>query len=166
MLPNNNYTNRVLPIRIHDLDIADIKLCESLFGGVIRGIDFVYKSAGVNRPLRSKEDNPQDNLNHTIYRDQINKVALSIKDIIESMKAPVFAGQMEDEEFGIYKIEEKTDLHIEELNQKERINTDQKYKISHINPDIEEKSQPWQLQNLLYIFFIILGIFVTLFLLF
>ncbi|HAQ19683.1 MAG TPA: hypothetical protein DCR40_10695 [Prolixibacteraceae bacterium] len=84
-LPNSNVASRVLPIRIHDLDSTDINLCESLLGGVLRGVDFIYKSAGVNRPLRSKEDNPQDNFNHPIYRDQINKVALAVKDIIENM---------------------------------------------------------------------------------
>jgi tetratricopeptide (TPR) repeat protein len=81
-LPNGNVASRVLPVRIHDLDIADIKECESVLGSVLRGVEFIFKSPGVNRPLRSEEDNPNDNLNHTIYRDQINKVALAIKDII------------------------------------------------------------------------------------
>src|SRR5450759_686609 len=85
-LPSGNVASRVLPVRIHDLDINDIKLCESIIGGVLRGVDFIYKSAGVNRPLRSKEDNPHDNLNHTNYRDQINKVALAIKEIILGLK--------------------------------------------------------------------------------
>jgi Predicted integral membrane protein len=91
-LSNSNVASRVLPVRIHDLDINDIKLCESIIGGVLRGIDFIYKSAGVNRPLRSKEDNPHDNLNHTNYRDQINKVANAIKEIILGLKTePVVA---------------------------------------------------------------------------
>ncbi len=85
-LPNGNVASRVLPVRIHDLDADDIKLCESVIGGVLRGIEFIYKEPGVNRPLRSNEDNPHDNLNHTIYRNQINKVALAVKDIIESIK--------------------------------------------------------------------------------
>ncbi|MCU0378860.1 MAG: hypothetical protein MUC78_11450 [Bacteroidales bacterium] len=84
-LPNGNVASRVLPVRIHDLDDTDIKLCESLTGSVLRGVEFIYKSAGVNRPLRSREDNPHENLNHTIYRDQINKVALSVKGIIEGI---------------------------------------------------------------------------------
>ena len=84
-LPNGNVASRVLPIRIYDLDTPDIKLCESVLGGVLRSVDFIYKSAGVNRPLLSKEENPQDNLNHTNYRDQINKVANSIKEIITSI---------------------------------------------------------------------------------
>ena len=44
---------------------------------------------GVNRPLRTKEENPYDNLNCTFYRDQISKVALAISDIIGSMKESV-----------------------------------------------------------------------------
>ena len=81
-LLNGNVASRVLPVRIHDLEIADINLCESLLGGVLRGVDFVYKSPGVNRPLRTNEDRPQDNLNKTYYRDQVNKVANAIKEII------------------------------------------------------------------------------------
>jgi hypothetical protein len=84
-LPNGNVANRVLPVRIHVLDANDIKLGQSVIGGVLRGIDFIYNSAGVNRPLRLKEDNPHDNLNHTIYTDQINKVANAIKEIIYSL---------------------------------------------------------------------------------
>jgi hypothetical protein len=61
-------------------------LIESVLGGVLRGIDFIYKSPGVNRPLRSREENPQDNQNRTHYRDQINKVANAINDIISSIK--------------------------------------------------------------------------------
>ncbi|MGC1391957.1 MAG: tetratricopeptide repeat protein, partial [Bacteroidales bacterium] len=85
-LPGGNVASRVLPVRIHDLDNADIKLCETLLGGALRGVDFVYKSTGVNRPLRSTEDHPQDNLNKTYYRDQINKVANAVKEIITTIK--------------------------------------------------------------------------------
>jgi tetratricopeptide (TPR) repeat protein len=85
-LPNGNVANRVLPVRIHDLDSEDIKLCESVLGGVLRGIEFIYKSPGVNRPLRAEEESPNDNLNKTFYRDQINKVALAIKEIILGLK--------------------------------------------------------------------------------
>jgi tetratricopeptide (TPR) repeat protein len=91
-LQSGNVANRVLPVRIHDLDSNDIALCESITGGVLRGVEFIYKSPGVNRPLRPKEDKPQDNLNNAIYRDQINKVALAIKDIILGLKTgPVAA---------------------------------------------------------------------------
>jgi hypothetical protein len=85
-LPGGNVANRVLPVRIHDLDASDIKLCESVLGGALRGVEFIYKSPGVNRPLRAKEENPHNNLNHAIYRDQINKVAHAIKEIINGLK--------------------------------------------------------------------------------
>ena len=84
-LPNGNVANRVLPIRIHDLDVADIKLYESVVGGVLRSIDFVYKETGVNRQLRAKDDDIIRNPTQVLYRDQINKVALAIKEIIESL---------------------------------------------------------------------------------
>jgi TolB-like protein/Tfp pilus assembly protein PilF len=84
-LPNGNVASRVLPIRIHDLDNDDIKLCESVLGGLLRSIDFIYQSAGVNRPLRANEDHPQDNIYKTYYRDQINKVANSIKEIVSAI---------------------------------------------------------------------------------
>jgi tetratricopeptide (TPR) repeat protein len=93
-LPGGNVASRVLPVRIYDLDNADIKLCESVLGGMLRSVEFIYKSSGVNRPLRSKEENPQDNLNHTIYRDQINKVGNAIKEIISGLKTePVELGK-------------------------------------------------------------------------
>ena len=85
-LLNGNVGNRVLPIRIHDLDQEDIKLFESFIGGMIRSVDFIYTSAGVNRPLRAGEDHPQDNLNKTYYRDQINKVANAVKENITALK--------------------------------------------------------------------------------
>ena len=54
--------------------------------GALRCIEFIYKSVGVNRPLVASEDHPQDNLNKTYYRDQVNKVANSIKEIIGGLK--------------------------------------------------------------------------------
>jgi hypothetical protein len=85
-LPNGNVANRVLPVWIHGLDAEDIKLCESSLGGVLRGIEFIYKSPGVNRPLRVREDKLQDNVNKTIYRDQINKVANAVKEIFSGIR--------------------------------------------------------------------------------
>jgi TolB-like protein/Tfp pilus assembly protein PilF len=85
-LPGGNVASRVLPVRIHDLDNEDIRLCESVLGGVLRGIEFIFKSPGVNRPLHPKEENPQDNQNHTFYRDQINKVANAVKEIVAGLK--------------------------------------------------------------------------------
>lgn len=88
-LPSGNIASRVLPVRIHDLVSEDIKLCETALGGVLRGVEFIYKSPGVNRPLRQKEDNPHDNQNHTIYRDQINKIANAVNEIIIGLKAGI-----------------------------------------------------------------------------
>jgi len=86
-LPGGNVAGRVLPIRIHDLDDDDNKVCETLLGGILRSIEFIYRSPGVNRPLQSQEDHPHDNLNKTFYRDQINKVANAIKEIILGLKS-------------------------------------------------------------------------------
>ena len=86
-LPNGNVASRVLPVRIHDLDTEDVNLFEGVIGGVMRTLDFVFITAsGVNRPLRAKEDHPNDNLNKTYYKDQINKVSLAIRDIISSIR--------------------------------------------------------------------------------
>jgi TolB-like protein/Tfp pilus assembly protein PilF len=85
-LPNGNVASRILPVLIHDLDNEDNSQCESVFGGVLRGIDFIYKETGVNRPLRADEEHPHDNLNKTYYRDQMNKVANAIREIITALK--------------------------------------------------------------------------------
>jgi tetratricopeptide (TPR) repeat protein len=85
-LPNGNVANRVLPIRIHDLDAADIMECKSVLGGVLRGIDFIYKEPGIDKPLASG-DNEKKNLNNTTYRIQIIKVVHAIKEIIQGIKA-------------------------------------------------------------------------------
>jgi len=85
-LPNGNVASRVLPISIYDLDSADIKLCESVLGGVLRGVEFIYKEPGVNRPLMANEDHPDNNLNKTFYRNQINKVANAVKEIITAIE--------------------------------------------------------------------------------
>jgi tetratricopeptide (TPR) repeat protein len=84
-LPNGNVANRVLPVRIHDLDNDDIKLCESVLGSVLRGIEFIYKESGIDKPLAPVDDEKK-NLNNTTYRIQIIKVARAIKEIIPGMK--------------------------------------------------------------------------------
>ncbi len=96
-LPNGNVANRVLPIRIYDLENTDIKLCESVLGGVVRGIDFIYKSAGVNRPL-TPSDYPEKNQYKTFYRDQINKVANAIKENISGLKGEPLEFESEPKE--------------------------------------------------------------------
>ena len=86
-LPNGNVASRVLPVRIHDLDNDDMKLFEGVTGSVMRTLDFVFKTtSGVNRPLKAKEDHPNDNLNKTYYQDQINKISLAIKELISALR--------------------------------------------------------------------------------
>ena len=101
-LNSGNVTSRVLPVRIHDLDADDVNLVESHLGH-IRSVDFIYKSAGVNRPLRSNEDHPHDNLNKTYYRDQLNKVANAIDEILSGLKRMQSATPGERKEENILK---------------------------------------------------------------
>jgi TolB-like protein/cytochrome c-type biogenesis protein CcmH/NrfG len=86
-LRNGNVAGRILPVRIHDLDSDDLKLLQDELGGPLRSIEFVYKEPGVNRPLRP-DDNEDKNLNRTRYRNQVNKVANSIKEILYSIQNP------------------------------------------------------------------------------
>lgn len=85
-LADGNISKRVLPVIIHDLNIEDIKNCESLLGGGLRGVEFIYKEPGVNRPM-TKLDNEEKNLCGTRYRNQINRVANAINEIISGMRA-------------------------------------------------------------------------------
>jgi TolB-like protein/lipoprotein NlpI len=96
-LPNGNVASRVLPVRIHDLDNYDIKLCESLLGGVLRGIEFTYKEPGVNKPLTSEDDEKQ-NLSHSKYIIQINKTANAIKEIFSGLKGESLESGIENKE--------------------------------------------------------------------
>ena len=85
-LGNGNVTSRILPIKIHELDIDDKAVLQSETGSVLRAIEFIFRSPGVNRPLRANEDRPSDNQNKTFYRDQVNKVANAVKEIISGLK--------------------------------------------------------------------------------
>jgi len=84
-LAGGNVASRMLPIKIHELDPEDKTLLENELGGVLRSVEFIYKAAGVNRPLKPNDERTE-NLNHTYYRDQINKVANAIKEIINAIK--------------------------------------------------------------------------------
>ncbi len=96
-LPNGNVASRVLPVQIHDLDNDDITQCESVLGSVLRGIEFIYKEPGVNKPL-TDDDDEKKNLNGTKYRIQINKVANAIKEIIKGLrKEPMASGIVQEE---------------------------------------------------------------------
>lgn len=84
-LTSGNVASRILPVKIHDLDPEDKTLLEKELGGVLRGIEFIYKEAGVNRPL-SPNDDVNLNLNKTQYRNHVNKVANAVKEIITALK--------------------------------------------------------------------------------
>ena len=86
-LSNGNVGSRILPIKIHDLDSEDRTVLENELGGVLRAIEFIFKTAGVNRPLRA-EDKREDNLSRLFYRDQLNKVANAVKDILNGLRFP------------------------------------------------------------------------------
>ncbi len=83
-LPNGNVASRVLPVRIYDLNNTDINLFETLVGGVIRGVEFIYSEPGVNRPLKP-DDDEKINLKKVKYRNQINKVSNAIHEIVSGL---------------------------------------------------------------------------------
>lgn len=86
-LSSGNVTSRILPVKIHELDPEDKMLLEYEIKGPLRAIEFIYKEPGVNRPLKPT-DSKYDNQNKTDYRNQINKAANTIKEIIISLQKP------------------------------------------------------------------------------
>ena len=98
-LPNGNTASRILPIRIHDIEDADRQLVKNEIG-FLRSIDFVYKEPGVNRPLRP-DDSEEKNLESTKYRNQINKVANAIQEIISGIKTAEATDESDSDESGI-----------------------------------------------------------------
>jgi TolB-like protein/tetratricopeptide (TPR) repeat protein len=84
-LNSGNVTGRILPVKIHNLDHEDKALIESEMGGALRSIDFIYAEAGVNRPLRP-DDDAKENLNKTQFRNQVNKLANAVKEILIAAK--------------------------------------------------------------------------------
>ena len=54
-LSNGNVASRILSVRIHDLDAEDKTTIENEIGGVLRAIEFIFKSTGVNRPLKTDD---------------------------------------------------------------------------------------------------------------
>ncbi|MCU0367607.1 MAG: SUMF1/EgtB/PvdO family nonheme iron enzyme [Cyclobacteriaceae bacterium] len=97
-LLNGNIADRFLPVRIHDLDDEDQKLFEFVTQSVLRPVDFIYRLPGVNRQLRAKDDEQIKSANQVLYRDQINKVARAIKDIINAMKSPLGTAKVSSEQ--------------------------------------------------------------------
>lgn len=86
-LRNGNFASRIIPIKIHDIDIEDTQLLESELSGNLRSVDFIYSEAGVNRPLRHVDDNLAASPSRLLYRNQINKVANAVKELITGIKA-------------------------------------------------------------------------------
>lgn len=85
-LPNGNFASRILPVRIHEIDTEDVRLLESELAGILRSIDFIYREAGVNRSLRPIDDEISTGSARVLYRNQINKLANAIKEIIQGIK--------------------------------------------------------------------------------
>ena len=85
-LVNGSTASRVIPVKIHDIDTDDVKLLEAELSGGLRSIDFIYREEGVNRPLRPVDDEKQANPLRPMYRNQINKLANAIKEIISGIK--------------------------------------------------------------------------------
>ncbi|MDO7852552.1 hypothetical protein [Hymenobacter convexus] len=81
-LASGNVGSRILPLRIHNLDADDVRLLEHTMGGPLRSIDFVYQELGVNRPLRPKDDELPRPPGGLLYRNQINKVANAVKELV------------------------------------------------------------------------------------
>lgn len=85
-LPSGNVGSRILPVRIHNLDLTDEQLLEKTMGRQLRTIDFVYQELGVNRPLRPEDDEHARTAGGLLYRNQINKVANAIKELVTAAK--------------------------------------------------------------------------------
>lgn len=92
-LRDGNVSSRILPVMIHQLDPDDIGLIENEIQSRLRSIDFIFRSPGVNRPLMP-DDLRSSNVNQLSYRDQVNKVANAIKQIIQAMKSPARHGEV------------------------------------------------------------------------
>jgi tetratricopeptide (TPR) repeat protein/TolB-like protein len=115
-LPNGNVANRVLPIQIHELNSEDKVLIEKEVGGYLRAVEFIYKEQGVNRPLTPYDDE-KININKTRYRNQINKVANAIEEIINSLKSIPSSSLKE---------KLQPDEPLEEVKKEERIEVEEK----------------------------------------
>ena len=125
-LDSANFASRVLPVRIHDLEREDIKLVEDQLG-FIRSVDFIYHAQGVNRPLRQRDDDIIQNIKQLIYRDQINKVANAIDEIIRSLKR-VDSNPLEEK------------IQNEEIERRNKKLTKKPFKKEIINPKHEVKT--------------------------
>lgn len=85
-LHSGNVASRILPVRIHELDPEDRELIENETGGILRAIDFIYREPGVNRPLTPVDDEHKNQYG-THYRNQINKTANAVKEVISALQS-------------------------------------------------------------------------------
>jgi len=102
-LPGGNVSSRILPVKINDLDPEDKDLLENELGGVLRAVEFIYKEPGVDRPL-TPDDEEKKNLNKTKYRNQINRVANAVKEIIKGLRYPGEKSQTEKQRLAKLKL--------------------------------------------------------------
>ncbi len=86
-LSNGNVASRILPVTIHEINTEDINRIEAELQANFRYIDFNYRAPGVNRALR-QDDRRDDNMGRLAYRDQMNKVANALKEIIHGIQFP------------------------------------------------------------------------------
>ncbi|MTI40627.1 Crp/Fnr family transcriptional regulator [Fulvivirga lutimaris] len=84
-LRSGNVANRILPVKIHELEVGDEQLIFDIMNSHLRSVDFIYQLPGVNRPLLPEDDGRGNN--PYFYRDQVNKVANACKEIIAGMKS-------------------------------------------------------------------------------
>jgi len=86
-LGSGNVTSRILPLTIHNLEASDLAMIESELQTKYRGIDFMFKAPGVNRALLPN-DKAEDNTYQITYRDQLNKLANALKEVIYGITYP------------------------------------------------------------------------------
>lgn len=85
-LPSGNIGSRVLPVMIHSLEPSDRMLIEKEIGH-LRGVEFVFQKPGINRPLLPG-DLAENHSLRTNYRDQLNKLANSIRESLDGLTKP------------------------------------------------------------------------------
>ena len=81
-----NRASRTIPVKIHDIDAEDLKMLETALSGNMRSVDFIYREQGVNRPLHPADDEKSANPLKPLYRNQINKLANLVKDIVTGIR--------------------------------------------------------------------------------
>ncbi|MFD2721400.1 hypothetical protein ACFST9_21975 [Hymenobacter monticola] len=89
-LPGGGQVSRVLPLRTYELEDEQSQLLYQTLEGFLRSIDFVYIAQDVIRPLQVRDDDSAfPTANKLLYRNQLNKVARSVKDLMGAAKLAV-----------------------------------------------------------------------------